>query len=171
MSYLTSFGLNGITPGSIVQTLTGNSGGAVGPTGNTINVVGSGGITATGNSGTSTLTISSSGGGLAWTEVTGTSAAMAINNGYIANNAGLVTLTLPATAPIGSIVRVGGKGTGLWSIAQNSGQTVHFGNQNTTTGVGGSLSSILRYDCVELVCITADTDWLVLSVLGNLTVV
>jgi hypothetical protein len=48
--------------GSNVQTLTGNTGGAVPPTANNINVVGSGSITVTGNPGTSTLTISSSGG-------------------------------------------------------------------------------------------------------------
>lgn len=45
-----------------VETLTGNTGGAVPPTGGNINVVGSGDITVTGNPGTSTLTISSAGG-------------------------------------------------------------------------------------------------------------
>lgn len=152
-----------------VTTLTGNTGGGVGPTSGNINIVGSGSITVTGNPGTSTLTISSSGGTFTWSEVTGTSQAMAISNGYIANNAGLVTLTLPAVAALGSVVRVAGKGTGLWSIAQNSGQTIHFGSVNTTTGVGGSLAAILRYDCVELLCTTANTDWTVLSVIGNLT--
>ncbi len=44
--------------GSPVQTLTGNTGGAVPPTANNINVVGATGITVTGNPGTSTLTIS-----------------------------------------------------------------------------------------------------------------
>jgi hypothetical protein len=48
--------------GSGVQTLTGNTGGAVGPTGNNINIVGTGTITVTGTPGTSTLTISSSAG-------------------------------------------------------------------------------------------------------------
>jgi hypothetical protein len=42
----------------IVQTLTGNTGGAVGPTGGNINVIGEGNITVTGDPGTSTLTIS-----------------------------------------------------------------------------------------------------------------
>src|SRR5690606_494759 len=45
-----------------LSTLTGNSGGAVSPTGGNINVVGSGNITVTGNPGTSTLTIADSGG-------------------------------------------------------------------------------------------------------------
>ncbi len=107
----------------------------------------------------------------AWNEITGTSSGMAVNNGYIANNGSLVTLTLPATAALGSILEVSGKGAGGWSIAQNSGQTIHFGASNTTTGVGGSLSSTLQYDTVRMVCITANTDFVVLSSVGNLTVV
>ena len=43
-----------------IQTLTGNTGGPVGPTANNVNIVGSGFITVTGNPGTSTLTISQS---------------------------------------------------------------------------------------------------------------
>lgn len=42
----------------VLETLTGNTGGAVPPTGNNINVVGTGSITVTGNPATSTLTIS-----------------------------------------------------------------------------------------------------------------
>lgn len=171
MSHITAFGLGGISPSSLVQTLTGNSGGAVPPTANNINVVGSGGVTVAGNPGTSTLTISVSGSGMSWNEVLTPTQAMVVNNGYIANNAGVVTLTLPAVAAFGDVVQVGGKGAGGWSIAQNAGQTIHFGSLDTTTGAGGSLSSILRYDAVELICITANTDWLVLSGLGNLTVV
>ncbi len=45
--------------GTPVQTLTGNSGGAVPPTANNINVIGAGGVLVTGNPGTSTLTITS----------------------------------------------------------------------------------------------------------------
>src|SRR5574338_4571 len=106
-----------------------------------------------------------------WNEETGTSANMAVNNGYIANNAGLVTLTLPAVAVVGDVVRVTGKGAGGWSIAQNGGQTIYFGMSATTTGGAGSLSSTDDRDSVELVCVTANDDWNVLSVIGNLTVV
>lgn len=54
-------------PGSVVETLEGNTGGPVGPDGtNNINVVGDGvGITVAGNAGTNTLTISLVGGGSA----------------------------------------------------------------------------------------------------------
>lgn len=118
---------------------------------------------------------SASGGGggssFTWNAVSGTTQAMAVNNGYIPNNVALTTLTLPATAAVGDVVRVAGKGSGLWTIAQNAGQTIHFGASNTTTGVGGSLTALNRYDSIELVCITANSDWTVISVIGNLTVV
>jgi hypothetical protein len=122
--------------------------------------------TSTGELGSDTMSVS-----FMWNEVTGTSAAMAINNGYIANNGALVTLTLPATAVLGSVIEVCGKGAGGWSIAQNSGQTIHYGASNTTTGAGGSLASTLQYDAVRMVCTTANTDFVVLSSVGNLTVV
>jgi len=49
------------SPGGFVQTLTGNTGGAVGPSAGNINVIGSGSITVTGNPGSHTLTISNTG--------------------------------------------------------------------------------------------------------------
>lgn len=110
-------------------------------------------------------------GGFTWTEVTGTSQSAAVNNGYIANNAGLVTVTIPTTAAVGSIVRVTGKGAGLWKLAQNASEIIHFGSTDTTTGTGGSITATNRYDCIEIQCIVADTEWVVLSSVGNLTVV
>lgn len=108
--------------------------------------------------------------GFSWVEVTGTSQAGAVNTGYILNNAGLVTLTIPSTAPVGSVLRVAGKGAGGWRIAQNASEIIHFGNQDTTTGTGGRLDSTNRYDSVELLCTVADTEWTVLSSVGNVTV-
>lgn len=110
-------------------------------------------------------------GALTWTEVTATSQVMAINNGYIANNVGLVSLSLPTVSALGSTIKVTVKGTGLAEISQNAGQTIHFGNQSTTTGATGYIEATLQYDSVEMVCITADTDWVVLSSVGNWTVV
>ena len=117
------------------------------------------------------ITISGTGSALTWTDVTGTTQAMAVNNGYTANNAGLVTLTLPAAAVYGSIMAVVGKGAGGWKIAQNSGQTIHFGVSNTTSGVSGSLASTNQYDTVWLLCTVANTDFTVYSSMGNITVV
>jgi len=105
-----------------------------------------------------------------WFEVTETTGTMAVNTGYIANNAALVTLTLPATSAQGIRMRIAGKGAGLWKLAQNSGQTVHFGTVDSTTGTAGYLQALNKYDCIELVCITANTDFVITSSVGNIDV-
>ena len=116
------------------------------------------------------ITISASSGGFTWNEVTGTSSALAAQNGYIANNAGLVTLTLPVTASIGDMFVITGKGAGGWRVAQNAGQTINFGSSSTTTGAGGRLDSTGQFDTIEIVCITANTDFNVIDSQGNITV-
>lgn len=105
-----------------------------------------------------------------WNEVTGTSDTFEAQNGYITNNAGLVTLTLPSTCAVGDYFRVAGLGAGGWAVAQNASQTIHFGNMDTTTGVGGSLASTNRYDCLEFLCVATNNEFLVLSSVGNITV-
>jgi hypothetical protein len=120
--------------------------------------------------GAGSITINGAGGGLSWTDVTGTTQAMAVNNGYTANNAGLVTLTLPTTAAYGTLMAVVGKGAGLWKLAQNASQTIHFGITNTTTGTGGSIAATFQYDVVYVLCTVANTDFTVIQSIGNLTV-
>lgn len=109
-------------------------------------------------------------GSIAWQEVTSTSQTAVANGGYIANNASLVTITLPTTAAVGSTVRVIGKGAGGWRIAQNSGETIHFGASSTIAGTGGYIGSTNRYDTAEIICVTANTTWVVASSVGNITV-
>jgi hypothetical protein len=122
--------------------------------------------------GAGSITINAAGGGLTWTDVTGASQAMAVNNGYTADNAGLVTLTLPATAAYGSVMAVVGKGAGGWKIAQNSGQTIQFGSASaTTSGASGSLASTNQFDVVFILCTTTNTNFTVLNSIGNLTIV
>ena len=101
------------------------------------------------------------GGGLTWSEVTGTTQSAAVGNGYICNNAAQVVVTLPASAAIGDIVAVVGKGAGGWKIAQNSGQTIYEGALNTTSGTTGFVYNSTRYTSAELVCITANNDWVI----------
>ena len=119
--------------------------------------------------GTGAITIAATGGS-SWTDVTGTTQAMAAEAAYVANNAGLVTFTLPAAAGFGTEISVAGFGAGGWTIEQNSGQTINFGNVATTTGVTGAISSTNRYDQIELLCVVANTTWIVLNSVGNLTV-
>lgn len=122
--------------------------------------------------GSNTITISGTGSGIGWTEVTGTTQAMTADNGYVANNAGVVTFTLPATAAFGTAINVLGKGAGGWAVAQNAGQSIRIGSATTTVGVGGSLASTNAFDSFELICTTANTIWTAIGgVQGNLTIV
>lgn len=107
-----------------------------------------------------------------WYNVTGTSQAMTGNNGYIANNAGLVTLTLPVTANVGDELAVSGLGAGGWIVAQNAAQLIHIGNTVSTVGVAGSVASTNAFDSMRLVCVVANTTWTTTGgVQGVLTIV
>lgn len=100
------------------------------------------------------------------------SVTIAINQYYVIDNgASLVTLTLPATMAQGAVFKVIGNSSGGWTIAQLAGQSIKIGNVATTVGVGGSLSSSNAGDCIEVMCIVANTTYRVLSVVGNPTVV
>lgn len=110
-----------------------------------------------------------------WNETTGTSATIAVNNGYIANNAGLVTYTLPTTSAVGDVFEVVGKGAGGWKVAQGASQLIKWnsggvaGTNQTTTGTGGHIDSTDILDSVRLVCTVANTTWTVLSSKGTIS--
>ncbi len=126
------------------------------------------GVTITNGNGT--ITIGLAGGGFSWNNVTGTSATMAKENGYQANNAGLVTLTMPsvASSTFGDTIKIAGFGAGGWLIQCVATQLIHFGSSATTAA--GSISSTNRYDAIELVCSSTTTEWFVRYSVGNLTV-
>lgn len=119
------------------------------------------------------ITISATGlAGFSWTVVTGLTQGMLVNNGYIANNAALVTMTLPIVSAVGDEIDIIGKGAGGWVIAQNAGQSIVLGNTTTTVGVAGSLASTNRHDSFYMICTVASTEWTVASgPVGNITVV
>jgi len=73
-------------------------------------------------------------------------------------------------AAVGSVIQVVGKGAGLFKIAQNAGEQIHFYNDSTTSGTGGYIQANQRYENVELVCITDSVEWEVIRSVGNLTV-
>lgn len=117
------------------------------------------------------ITISGTGSGIGWTEVTGTTQAMAADNGYVSNNAVQVVFTAPVTAAFGTVINLVGKGAGGWKIAQNAGQNIQIGSTSSTVGATGYIESTNRYDSIELLCTTANTTWTVLGgPQGNITV-
>ncbi len=147
------------------QTFIGSSG--VDPVANTLTA--GAGISIANGAGT--ITISSSG-SAGWVDQTTTPVTMAVNTGYTSDDGATpVVFTLPAAASIGDFVEINGKAAGLYSIAQATGQQIHFGNIASTSGSGGSVASTLQYDCIRLRCITANTTWVVVSSVGNFTIV
>lgn len=120
--------------------------------------------------GSNTVTISGTGSGIGWTEVTGTTQLIVADNGYVANNAGLVTFTMPATAAFGTVISIMGKGAGGWLIQGVAAQIIHVGS--VATSAAGSVASTNRYDSIDLVCITANSEWACLSgPQGTLTII
>lgn len=97
--------------------------------------------------------------GLSWNNSTGSTTFTAtVNNGYIINTAGTTTVTLPTTAPVGSLVAIQGSAQ-QWVLAAGAGQTIQMGSSATSTA--GTLASVNQYDCVEVICIVANTTWAV----------
>ena len=134
---------------------------------NTTGIITGGGTVSLGGS----LTLNANATNFPWISSSGPTQQMAINTGYIANSGSQVIFYLPQLASVGDIVRVAGKGAGLWQIQQYAGQTIRVGQSSTTVGVSGSITSLDIGDCVELLCITANTNWVQLSGAGTYTIV
>jgi len=128
---------------SIPETLTGNSGGAVGPTAGNINTVGTGSITIAGNPGTSTLT----------TQLTGltqynvlvgqgsTTIGLIVPNtsGYVlTSNGGAAYPTFQAVSASGAIITIDGDSG---SISPSAGVVTIYAN-NASLGAGQSVEFI-----------------------------
>ena len=119
--------------------------------------------------GAGSISIASTGvGSLVWNDVSGTSQAAAVNNGYIISNAGLTTVTIPATAAVGSVFAIAGKGAGGWVLQMNTGQVCHLNSSATSSA--GSLASTNQWNAVQIVCVTANTTFTVMNSSGSLTV-
>ncbi len=106
--------------------------------------------------------------GTTWTDQTTTPVTMVKNNAYSANNVGLVTLNVPASAAVGDEFTIQGQGAGGWLMRMNTGQIANLGSSPTTSA--GSLASTNRYDAVKIVCTVANTTFNVMTAVGNLTV-
>jgi len=122
--------------------------------------------------GTNTITIAATGAGFTWHDVTGGSATLAAENGYIADAAGLTTFTLPTNNAIGDTIKIVGKGAGGWKIVYGAGQNIIFGSSASTVTTG-NIASTNANDCAELVCTTASATapiFTIVNAVGNLSI-
>jgi len=109
--------------------------------------------------------------GFTVTVLTGGSAALQVNRGYVSNyTGGLQFLSLPATSAVGDIIMVTGLSAGRFIITLNSGQVIHVDSRTTSPGPVGQISSTAQYDSVFLICTVANTEFNVISYTGTLTV-
>jgi hypothetical protein len=108
--------------------------------------------------------------GLNWNVITANQT-LSVNNGYIVSS-GALSLALPSTASVGDEIQVLLRNTGTsWTITQAAGQQIQLGFRTTTLGVGGSLTSSQIGDSVDLICVIANTTWVVKNSMGNITIV
>ena len=121
------------------------------------------------NVNSNTYPVASAPGAFTWLAISA-SQAISSNNGYIITG-GSVTITLPATASVGSVFAVILDGGTYWTIAQNGGQQLRVGSRLSTLGAGGSLGSNNPGDAVYFVCSVANTRWVAYTTVGNLTIV
>lgn len=104
-----------------------------------------------------------------WTVET-TDTSLIKNNGYFANSAGTITFTLPVTSAVGDTISVSNMNTGSMVVAQNAGQSIRYGNQISTVGVTGNITSTGIGDTITIVCNVANTGFQVVNSQGQLNV-
>ena len=94
-----------------------------------------------------------------WIAAATTSITATVNTGYYITDASQVTITLPTTAAAGSIVSIAGSGAGGWILAPGSAQTIKVIGSSAST----SITSAEQYDCIEVICVVANTTWVTRS--------
>jgi hypothetical protein len=140
-----------------VETLTGNTGGPVGPTLNNINVLGSGPITVSGNPGTSTLTISYTGSSeyLTITFVTTSPYVVLTTDQFLAVDVSSIPITieLPNTAPTGKV----------YYIKDSTGNASTHNISVTTVGgtvtIDGQTTYLMKSNYQEISVVFDGTHW------------
>lgn len=119
------------------------------------------------SNGHNTITVASTSASTNWVDQTSTPVTLVVNTSYVADNAGLVTLNMPATVAFGSVFNIVGQGAGGWLIQMNTGQVGHLNSTATTSA--GSFASTERYDAITLVCTVANTTFVAINSSGVIT--
>lgn len=145
-----------------LKTLTGNTGGAVGPDGsNNINVVGTGIVSVAGNPGTNTLTISVAGSGTATIVTNDATPTAFISVNVPAGKTVMITAVIAATGDVGT-ASFGGTIT-LTVLRPTGGDVAIVGfpviNSNTTSSanIAATIDVVLEDAVIQVVGVAAQT--------------
>lgn len=105
------------------------------------------------------------------TPVAGASQAMTSNHSYIANDSALTTFTLPITSSVGDILQVVGSAlnTGGWKITYTTGQIIWGPAGSSTVTTGNAASAAAAAQSVTMVCVVANTTWVITANSGTIT--
>ena len=151
-------------PSNVPTSFVTNAGTAV-PLANIIEILGSGGTTTSGVGNIITITVSGS--GMTWNRIS-SSQTLAVNNGYFCvAPGGALSLLLPPVSVLGDEIEITIDGAASFTVTQGAGQTIKLGNQTTTPGIGGSISSTQQGDTIRMVCKVNNLEWNILSMMGN----
>jgi hypothetical protein len=122
--------------------------------------------------GSGSITISAgSVSGTAWSVVSSPSNPITLvsGDGYIPKGAGGVIFLLPAVAAVGDTFNIAGYGN-LWTVTQNVLQSITLGAKTSTVGIFGSITATNIRDSVEIICVTANTEFQIINSIGNITI-
>lgn len=166
MSQIIVPALSNPPPPGFVETLTGNTGGAVPPDGSdNINVVGDGTTcTVAGNAGTNTLTISVISQGLTWSDQA-VSFNAASNNGYFCTAA--LTATFPTNVSLvnGSTINIYADTASTVTIQAAPGEFIEVAQKTSVSG--GTAVSNVQGNNLALVFRISDNTWHAIGPVGT----
>jgi len=108
---------------------------------------------------------------MTWQTITANSTALP-NYGYFTEGTGTRSVTLPESADIneGDVIGIA-YSSAPWIIQQNAGQSIVFGDQTTTVGIGGYIGSTLAGDALTLVYRGDESFQVLPGAIGNITIV
>lgn len=144
--------------------------GSATPAAGILNIIGAGTVSTSGAGNTITITGTGGGSSMTW-NVIAASQTLAVNNGYFCTGGGVLSLLLPPVSVLGDTIEISIDGSAGYIVTQGAGQSIKFGDQITTVGVGGSITSLAQGDSIRMVCRVANLSWNILSSMGNLTFV
>lgn len=100
-----------------------------------------------------------------------TGATIAVQNSYTVTQAGQTSFALPATAAVGDMFLIAGSSgnTGGLKITQASGQTIRQNTNASTTGATGNVATAAANTSFWVMCVVANTDFIILASVGTVT--
>ena len=105
------------------------------------------------------------------TPVAGATQAMTSNNLYIANDASLTTFTLPTSSAVGDIIQILGSAlnSGGWKVTYTTGQIIWGPGGHSTATTGNAATGSAAAQAMNIVCVVANTTWVITSNSGTIT--